>query len=154
METSDVIAAACCPSPPSPPTAPRRVRLLSALLLYGIVLGLGCVAAKHIYWRHPDFEYFYDSAAWLAQHGSLDPGFDRVAGRIIPRGTLEWYLPFVPRCMSILTPLPHEAAGYLWVLLNLAALIATLRLLGRHLSGLPPRDWPVTQLVPFLLLLP
>lgn len=155
MDASGLTAAATCRSSlPAPPIAPRRVRVLSALLLYGIVLGLACVGAKHIYWRHPDFEYFYSSAAWLAHHGSPDPGFDRVGGRVTPRGTLDWYWPFVPRLMTTLTALPYGIAGYLWVTLNLVALVATLRLLGRHLCGLPPRDWPVTQLVPFLLLLP
>jgi hypothetical protein len=56
--------------------------------------------------------------------------------------------------MSLVAILPFRAAGYVWLALNLVALLATLRLLGRHLVGLPPQDWAVTQLLPALLLAP
>jgi hypothetical protein len=56
--------------------------------------------------------------------------------------------------MTLPALLPYHAAGYLWLALNLLAMLATIRLVGRHLTGLPPADWPVTQLVPVVILLP
>jgi len=100
----------------------------------------------------PDFEYFYKAGAWLHHHGTLDRGYALVRGQVIERGPLDWYLPAVTRFMTPFALLPQKQAGYVWIALNLAATLATLRLLGRHLTGLPPQDWPVTQFVPFLLL--
>lgn len=116
--------------------------------------GLAETAGLRIQLGTPDFEYFYKAGAWLLNHGSLDPGYDVVQGRFALRGTLDWYWPFVPRLMTLFALLPYVTAGFVWVALNLAALVATLRLIGRHLVGLPAQDWAVTQLVPLLLLLP
>ena len=54
--------------------------------------------------------------------------------------------------MTLVAWLPQKQAGLVWLVLNVAAMFATLRLVGRHLVSLPPQDWPVTQLVPFFVL--
>lgn len=100
----------------------------------------------------PDFEYFYKAGRSIAVAGVIDPGYDLVAGVVVERGTLDWYWPFVHRLMSVFAVLPYRSAGYAWVVLNVLAILATIWMLGRHVSDLPPQDWAVTQLVPFLLL--
>ncbi len=135
-----------------PPVAPRAVRVLSLLGVLVVLVWLGQHGARQIYHERPDFEYFYKSGIWLLHHGVLDPGWDTVNGHIEQRGTLEWYLPCVPRMMTLVALLPFRPAGYVWLGLNLLALLVTLRLLGRHLTGLPPKDWPVTQLLPLIIL--
>jgi hypothetical protein len=138
----------------APPVAPRGVRVLCLLLLIAIAGWLARVGVEHIYWQHPDFEYFYKAGAWLWSHGTLDRGYDVVGGQVSQRGMLDWYWPFVHRLMTLPALLPYRAAGYLWLALNLVAMLATIRLIGRHLTGLPPGDWPVTQLIPVVILLP
>lgn len=135
-----------------PPTAPRWVRRLSLLALLVVLLLLGDVGGRQIRKQAPDFEYFYKGGKALLEHGARDPGYDVVDGRVELRGTLDWYWLAVPRIMTLFASLGHPAGGYTWLLLNLIGLVLILRLLGRHLSGLPPQDWPVTQLVPLLLL--
>lgn len=135
-----------------PRPAPRGLRLACLLAIAAVVLLLARVGATRIAGRGPDFEYFYQAGASLLARGALDPGYDVVAGRVAARGTLDWYWPFVPRVMTLLAVLPFEAAGAVWLGLNLAALLATVRMLGRHVSGLPPADWTVTQLLPLLAL--
>lgn len=132
--------------------APRAVRIAARLALAG-VLGFFVVhAGRMIHAQLPDFEYFYRAGRALLDHGSLDPGWDRFAdGTITRRGTLDWYLPFTHRLMTLLAWMPFEAAGYAWLALNVAATLATLSLLGRIVES-PRGDWPVTQLLPFLLL--
>lgn len=137
---------------PEPPVAPGVVRVLSLVLLLGIVVWFARAGAHRIAVQHPDFEYFYKAGAWMLAHGGFDPGYDLVDGRVRERGTLDWYWPFVPRFMTLFALMPFQTAGCLWLVLNLIAMLVTIRLVGRHLSGLPPQDWPVTQLVPFLLL--
>ena len=133
--------------------APRFLRVICLLCLCGAALGFARVAARAIRLGDPDFEYFYQGGACLLARGGLDPGYDiSPEGRVIPRGSIEWYLPFVSRLMTLLAWLPPRPAGLAWLALNLVAMFAILRLVGRHLSGLPPRDWPVTQLLPFLML--
>lgn len=101
----------------------------------------------------PDFEYFYKAGDWLLRRGVFDPGYDVTAdGRVLERGRLEWYLPAVSRVMTLVAAVPLPLAGLMWFGLNVAATFALLRLIGRRLVGLPPQDWPVTQLVPLLLL--
>jgi len=137
-----------------PPVAPREVRraCLAAFVILGLYLGL--TGAASIAARVADFEYFYKAGAWLLAHGNLDAGYDRSAdGHIVLRGTIEWYLPFLARFMTLITWLPFEAAGLVWLALNVTLFFATVRLLGRNLTGLPPQDWPVTQLLPVLLTL-
>jgi hypothetical protein len=103
--------------------------------------------------RAPDFEYFYTAADHLLTHGELDRGVERLPnGQIELRGTIEWYLPFVSRFMTLLAWLPFGAAGAVWLTLNVIAFFVTLALIGKHLMGLPPQDWPVTLLLPTLLL--
>ncbi len=137
---------------PAPPIATRAVRTLALLGVGGLLLWLGSVSAQRIDGQHPDFEYFYKAGAWLAEHGTLDPGYDVVDGEITPRGRLDWYLPFVSRLMTLPGSLPFHVAGYLWLTINLVALLAVLVMLGRYVSGLPPQDWPVTQLLPVILM--
>ncbi|MEW6198275.1 MAG: glycosyltransferase family 87 protein [Planctomycetota bacterium] len=129
------------------------MRILCLAALAVLTLWLVRTGGLYIQAHAPDFEYFYKGGAWLLNNGALDPGYDLVGGHVARRGTLDWYLPVVPRLMSILAWLPFNVAGFLWLGVNVVALWGTLRLLGRNLSGLPPQDWPVTQLVPFVLLL-
>ena len=125
---------------------------MCVLAFAGVSAYMVRVGAHHIYWQHPDFEYFYKAGAWLLDHGSLDCGYDVLDGRVVPRGTLDWYWPFVHRLMSVFALLPYRLAGYIWLALNFTAMLATVRLIGQHLTGLPRQDWPVTQLVSFLIL--
>jgi len=136
-----------------PRHASPLVRRLCLLAIIGLMLWLGRVGLGQIWSGGPDFEYFYKCGRWLLEHGSLDRGMDIVHGQVVERGTLDWYLPSVARFMTVLAWLPYELAGVGWLALGLLAVWATLRLIGRHLSGLPPKDWPVTQLVPFLVLM-
>ena len=129
------------------------MRGLCLLALLGAAAWFAQVGGLHVQLHDPDFEYFYKGGASLLKDGRLDPGYDLVAGRVERRGMLDWYWPCVPRLMALFALLPYEAAGFTWLGLNLVSMLATLWLVGRHLTGLPPRDWPVTQLVPFVLLL-
>lgn len=138
---------------PLPPVAPRKARRLCAIALVGFAVFLAVFSALAIHRQGPDFEYFHAAGASLLTHGQLDRGLERLPGGCLERrGTIEWYLPFVSRLMALVAWLPFRAAGGIWLTLNLIAFFATLMLLGRHLMGLPPQDWPVTLLVPVLLL--
>lgn len=137
---------------PAARTAPAWARVLCLLALAGLAYGFARVGLLFISKGGPDFEYFYKAGANLLHRGGLDGGIDVVAGQVVERGTLDWYFPFVSRVMSIFALLPYGAAGQAWLVLNVAALLGTVWMLGRHVSGLPPRDWAVTQLVPVLLL--
>jgi hypothetical protein len=139
---------------PAPRPAPAAVRVACLLGIAIAVAALAWVGARSVLHGWPDFEYFYKAGAVLVERGGLDPGYDvSPVGRVIMRGSLDWYLPFVPRLMTLLALLPPRVAGLIWLGLNLLALLAVLCLVGRHLVALPPGDWPVTQLVPFLALL-
>ena len=140
--------------PARPPEAPRAIRrvCLAAFVLIGAYLAL--IGAIFINEQWPDFEYFYKAGAWLWEHGGLDRGVDLLpGGQAVPRGSIEWYLPFTSRMMTLIAWLPYKTAGFIWVALNVAAMFTTVRLIGRQLMGLPPRDWPVTMLLPFLFLI-
>jgi hypothetical protein len=124
---------------------------------YALVLLLAVALARTAVLRansfSPDFEYFYKGGTWLFHHGSLDPGYDvSSGGQVIQRGSIEWYLPFISRLMTLIAWLPPRPAGWIWLAANALAMLATLRMAGRHLVGLPPQDWPVTQVVPLILL--
>jgi hypothetical protein len=152
MEASSL--AASVPGQPALPLAPPWIRRLCLLVLAGVIAWFAQVGGLQIALGNPDFEYFYKAGAWLLNHGTLDRGYDVVGGHLQPRGTLDWYWPCVPRLMTLFALLPFQVAGFVWLGANLAAMLSTLRLMGRHLSGLPPQDWPVTQLLPLLLLTP
>ncbi len=138
-------------SDPSPPLAPAAVRWWCLTGIGGLALFLGIIGGCAVVYHSPDFEYFYKAGAWMASHGTFDPGYDRNPdGTVVPRGNLDWYLPFTSRLMSLLGWMPFELAGFVWILLNLTLLIATLRMLGREFTDLPGRDWPVTQLLPLV----
>jgi hypothetical protein len=141
------------PPPFVPPPAPPALRIAAIALVIGVALGLAWVGRIFIRLHAPDFEYFYKSGAWLLNQGTLDPGYDIVAGRHIARGALDWYWPCVARFMTLLAWLPFKTAGYVWIGVNVAALVLTLRLIGRRLLGLPRADWPVTMAVPLLVVL-
>ena len=129
------------------------MRIVSALTLGAIAVSLAVFSALAIYRQGPDLEYFYNAGDQLLTSGGLDSGMVRLpSGQIEIRGTIEWYLPFVSRLATLVAWLPFPVAGSIWLLLNVVAFFATLGLLGRHLMGLPPRDWPVTLLLPVLLL--
>ncbi len=133
--------------------APRAIRAAAALAL-ACVLGFFVLHAGRMILGHlPDFEYFYAAGRALLERGDLDPGYDRAAdGTLTRRGSLDWYLPFAHRVMTLLAWMPFEPAGFTWLALNVVATLAMLRLLGR-LVGSAPGDWPVTQLLPFVLLI-
>ncbi|MFQ5806081.1 MAG: glycosyltransferase family 87 protein [Phycisphaerae bacterium] len=137
----------------SPPIAPRGVRLACLTALLGLVVYFAILGGQRIARREADFQYFYHAGTALLEHGELDRGYDYLPKRRTERrGTIEWYLPFVSRFMTLFAWLPFEAAGTVWLTLNLVAFLTILVLLGRHLMGLPPQDWPVTLLVPVLLM--
>lgn len=132
------------PCMPAPPPASPRLRLLCALTLAGVGMHFVWFGGSAVVKKGPDFEYFYKAGAWLYAHGTFDPGFDRLAdGHTAPRGTIDWYLPFVHRLMTLLGWMPIKLAGWLWLIANVGMLAATLWLVARHLSGLPPTDWLV-----------
>lgn len=143
------------PPAQTPRTAPPVVRRLGLALLVLLLISLATTALgalRSVGGLAPDFEYFYRGGEALLRQGALDDGIDvHSNGSIAERDSLKWYLPFVPRLLTPLALLPPGAAGVVWLLCNVAAVAATLRLVGRHLVGLPPQDWPVTQLLPFLL---
>ncbi len=140
-------------APARPPGASRSVRAI-CLAVLAIQLAHLCVFGYlAIRKRGPDFEYFYKAGHWLFETGSLDPGYDRLAdGSLERRGTIDWYLPFVSRLMSLVGWLPMRAAGVICLIGNVIALLGTMGLLARYVSGLPPRDWFVTLTLPLLLL--
>lgn len=138
----------------APGAAPAAVRALCLWALAGLAFYLAWTGWSWIRAVLPDFEYFYKGGAWLLAHGGLDPGYDLLRNGVRqPRGSLEWYLPFVSRLMTLFAWAPFEVAGGAWLACNLAAFVALVRLMGRRLTDLPARDWPVTQLVPVLLML-
>lgn len=129
--------------------APRFVRLLCLLALLGgvwLFARAGNTTAKSGW---PDFEFFYKAGVSLLERGSLDAGYDLAPeGQLQARGRLDWYLPFTSRLMTLLAWMPQRQAGQVWLALNVVALLATVRLVGRHFTGLPAPDWAVTQLLP------
>ena len=137
----------------TPPVATRGVRTLCLMSLLILAVFLGIIGKRAISNHDPDFEYFYSAGHYLLNYGDLDRGVVYLPdGRIELRGTIEWYLPCVSRFMTLLAWLPFEAAGYIWLGMNLIVFVTTITLLGRHLTGLPPQDWPVTLLLPVLML--
>ena len=136
----------------SAPLAPWWARGGCLLALVAAVAWCTLLGTHQIRGEEPDFSYFYKSGAWLWTHGCLDPGYDLIDGQYVHRGRLDWYWPIVSRIMTLFALLPYRTAGYIWLYLNVFTLFATLRLIGRHISGLPPSDWMVTQMLPFLLL--
>lgn len=140
------------PRLPAPAPATRGLRALCTVALALNLLHFGLVGYAAARKGGPDFEYFYKAGAWLLKAGVMDPGFDRMPdGTQERRGTIDWYLPFVSRLMTLLAWLPLSSAGVVWLLLNLAAFVTTLYLLGRFVSGLPPQDWLVVLTGPVLL---
>lgn len=145
-----------------PPLAPPPVRVAATIGFSILVLTLFQIGQEWALAHLPDFDYFYQGGWWLGRHGVFDPGYDVSAtGERIARGTIEWYLPFVHRFMTLWTWIPdftlfgvavsgQSVSSILWLLFNLTVFICTIRLIGRNLVGLPPRDWMVTQLLPIL----
>ncbi len=150
--TSSTLLSTHLAAPPAR-AAPAAARWFCLVGLVGVLAWPVLLAIMFIRLGGPDFEYFYKAGHSIAANGAFDPGYDRVDGQIVERGTLDWYWPFVHRLMSVLAHLPYRAAGYAWITINVAAILATIWMLGRHVSGLPPQDWAVTQLLPVILLL-
>jgi hypothetical protein len=123
--------------------ADKALRMVAGGALALALTWLGAVGLRFGQRGLPDFEFFHKAAAWLVEHGGLDRGFDRQSdGKLVPRGSIEWYLPFVSRVLTPLGCLPLPAAHLIWLGLNLLALAATLRLLLMHGLGMHSRDWP------------
>ncbi|HMQ15304.1 MAG TPA: glycosyltransferase family 87 protein, partial [Phycisphaerae bacterium] len=130
------------------------VRTLARAMLLAILASLAFVGWRAAMLRAPDFEFFYKGGRWLIDHGSMDRGVDLLpAGGVVPRGTIEWYLPFVSRLMTLLAWLPQQTAGAVWLGLNLAAAAAVARLTAVHLMGFGRQAWEIAVLVPVLVLI-
>jgi hypothetical protein len=137
----------------APPTAPLPVRALCIGIILVAVIWFAETGSRHIWSLTADFEFFYYAGSWMLDAGTLDPGYDVTPDKgVVPRGKLDWYLPFVPRLMTMLAWMPHGVAGAIWLGINIIVMISVLRLCGRYLSGLPPWDWPVTQSIPLIFL--
>jgi len=126
----------------------HRLRAVSIALLVLAGAWFGFSGYRTIRVGAPDFEYFYKAGRHLYQHGTLDPGYDIIRGQVVPRGTLDWYWPCVSRFMTPLAGLRQNTAGYIWLALNLAAMVATWRLIGRHLVGRSEHTWPGAVVIP------
>lgn len=136
-----------------PVRAPRAVRIGCSIALGLLCLWLFVRGASKVVLGYPDFEYFYKAGQSVLLHGSLDGGYDVLPdGSTDRRGTIDWYLPFMARVMSPIALLPQSKVGLAWVAFNVLVMLATLRLIGRELMGLPKGDWPVTVLLPFIFL--
>lgn len=139
-------------APELPPVAPAPVRKLCWLGLGLLVAWFALSGAASVYNQSADLEYFYKAGAWLWNHGDLDQGYDILPdGSRQARGSIEWYLPFMTRFMTSFAWAPYWLGGGLWLTMNLLAFVATVRMIGRYMTGLPPQDWPVTQLLLVLL---
>ncbi len=133
--------------------APRGVRIGCSIALALLCIWLFVRGGSKVILGYPDFEYFYKAGQSVLLNGSLDGGFDVLPdGSIDRRGTIDWYLPFMSRLMSPFALLPQSQVGLAWVAFNVLVMLATLRLIGRELMGLPKGDWPVTVLLPFIFL--
>jgi hypothetical protein len=128
----------------------------ACLVVSAVVTGLAYI------WRGvPDFEYFYEDGKFLLKTGAIGRGqdlpdsphavkhFDASNPR---RDWLRWYWPFIHRVCSPLGLMRWHVAGVVWVIINLACWVLTVRWVGRELSGMPPDDWPYTQFVPVLFM--
>lgn len=136
-----------------PPVATPGLRKFCLLALCAIAVQMAWFGASSIGNQAADFEYFYKGSHWLLEHGTRDPRYDILPnGQREARGGIEWYLPFVPRLYTVISWMPLRVAGTLWLAANLTVFFCLVRLIGRKLTGLPPQDWPVTQLVPVLVL--
>ncbi|MFO0837943.1 MAG: glycosyltransferase family 87 protein [Phycisphaerae bacterium] len=142
------------PTTNAPRQAPLPVRIAAIVGFALVMLYLVSQALPGLARQQPDFEYFYKAARWLLDHGGLDRGIDVLPdGQLVARGSIEWYLPFVSRAMTLLAWMPFEYAGGIWLTLNVVATLAVARLVGRELVDQSPRDWPVSQMLPFLFLI-
>lgn len=83
------------------PLAPRGVRWAALLFFIFMLLMLEGQAFRAIWAQGPDFEYFYQAGRSLLDQGDFDQGRVTPTGPIDERGTLDWYLPFVARFMTI-----------------------------------------------------
>ena len=162
-----------------PDRAPAGVRWTCLSVIVLLALYHGVCALGSLRDGGPDFEYFFKSGAWLLDHGGRDTRYDINSaerlpdygghdarydrfddGRVVRRGGIEWYLPFVSRVMTgfveigrqakLFGSTPYRRTGVFWLAINLLVLFTILRLLGTHVMGLPPSDWAVTLLVPFI----
>ena len=116
-------------------SAPRAARILCILAFVGLAYFLFLRGGDHIQRHWPDFEYFYKAGAWMLAHGGLDAGYDLTEnGGLQRRGTIDWYLPFTHRVMTLFAWAPYVPAGAVWLILNLIAMFASLRMMGRYMS--------------------
>ncbi len=134
----------------------------------GILAAEGClilvaVGTGLVYIRRgvPDFEYFYEDGKILLTTGAVGRGQDlpdspRVVEHANPsdprRDWLRWYWPFIHRVCSPMGLTSWHAAGVVWVALNLACWVLSVRWVGREMCGMEPDDWPYTQFVPVMFM--
>jgi hypothetical protein len=125
--------------PPVPEKKPRERWLLIGL---GVLLGAVSLvsftqAAKLDY----DFHHFYLDAAYVWQHGQLNPDLDNPERS--QRRQLRFYLPVMALLLSPLTAAGVKPAALLWTLGHVVALTYSLKVLASWSpaagSRVPPR---------------
>jgi hypothetical protein len=145
------------PRLPPIPTFPQAWWPVRVACLAGILVVLAYLAGKsgdQLQQNPPaDYDFFYHAGKWFLERGAVDPGYTVADdGTIIRRGTLDWYWPIVGRLFTPFANFPVFPSGAVWAIFNIVLLVATMRMLGREVSGFPPKDWPVTQFIPLILL--
>ncbi len=115
----------------TPPSAwPRAV--LAGLLILTAVVSLDRALREKF-----DFHHFYADAAYVWQHGALNPDLDN-PDRMLRR-QLPFYLPVVPLALAPLAGGGVRIAALLWTGMQVLSLLACWRLLKRW--SLPPGAW-------------
>lgn len=110
--------------------------------LFALLLGsVGLISAWRGLQGKFDFHHFYLDAAYVWQHGALNPNFDSPVPQ--ERRQLPFYLPVVPLALAPLAAGGLPPAAILWALLHVLCLAACLRLLTRQVApaarpGNPP----------------
>jgi hypothetical protein len=121
----------------------RSALLAAALALGAILIALVAVALVRGLTGKVDWIYWVQ-AAEAVQRDGLPPVWSMTYG----------YPPHVPLAWIVLTQwLPVPLGLLLYVAANAAAAVWIVRTVGREWTGLPPAEWPMTQLVPVLLVL-
>lgn len=115
----------------SPAAAERIWRVVLAVTLLAAGTGSLVQALKLDY----DFRHFYRDAVYIWQHQALNP--DRHGPDREHRRQLVFYLPAVPALLAPLGALSPKPAAIVWAAIQIASLLAVLRLL-RRLAGAGP----------------
>jgi hypothetical protein len=127
---------------PSPPARDTRAWQRGSLVGLGMLLAVvGVVSYTQAVKLDYDFHHFYRDAAYVWQHGRLNPDLDNPDRS--QRRQLPFYLPVVALLLSPLTAGGVHLAALLWVLGHVIALAYALNVLTRWgasgTSRAPPR---------------